>query len=117
MLFMVIETFRNHGAEAVYRRFHEKGRMLPAGLKYIDSWVEVNHDRCFRATMSGYFKSGLLTGMIWWILRSLPSIARRTRQPSTEAAKRKVNHGSRKVASSYSPSAHTRTSPSSSIST
>ena len=48
MLFMVIETFRNHGAEAVYRRFHEKGRMLPAGLKYIDSWVEVNHDRCFQ---------------------------------------------------------------------
>lgn len=31
MLFMVIETFRDGDAEAVYRRFHEKGRMQPDG--------------------------------------------------------------------------------------
>jgi hypothetical protein len=48
MLFMVIERFRNHDAAAVYRRFHEKGRMLPEGLKYVDSWVETNFDRCFQ---------------------------------------------------------------------
>jgi hypothetical protein len=48
MLFMVIERFRNRDAGAVYRRFREKGRMLPNGLKYVDSWVEMNFDRCFQ---------------------------------------------------------------------
>jgi hypothetical protein len=48
MLFMVIERFRNRDAGAVYRRFREKGRMLPEGLKYVDSWVETNFDRCFQ---------------------------------------------------------------------
>ena len=48
MLYMVIERFRNHDAAAVYRRFREKGRMLPDGLRYVDSWVETNFDRCFQ---------------------------------------------------------------------
>ena len=48
MLYMVIERFRDHDAAAVYRRFREKGRMLPDGLKYVDSWVEVNGNRCFQ---------------------------------------------------------------------
>ena len=46
MLFMVIE--QNKNPEAVYRRFREHGRMMPEGLKYIDSWVEANYDRCFQ---------------------------------------------------------------------
>lgn len=48
MLFMVIERFRNSDAKAVYARFHEKGRMLPEGLKYLGSWTETNLDRCFQ---------------------------------------------------------------------
>jgi hypothetical protein len=48
MLFMVVERFRDHDGAAVYRRFREKGRMLPDGLKYVDSWVEVNGNRCFQ---------------------------------------------------------------------
>ena len=48
MLFMVIERFRNRDAAAVYNRFRERGRMAPDGLKYIDSWVETNFDRCFQ---------------------------------------------------------------------
>ena len=48
MLYMVIERFRNNDAVAVYSRFREKGRMLPDGLKYVDSWVEMNHSRCFQ---------------------------------------------------------------------
>jgi hypothetical protein len=48
MLFMVIERFKNQDARAVYRRFQEKGRMMPEGLKYVDSWVEPNFDRCFQ---------------------------------------------------------------------
>jgi len=48
MLFMVIERFKNRDAQAVYQRFRERGRMLPAGLEYIDSWTEASFDRCFQ---------------------------------------------------------------------
>lgn len=48
MLFMVIERFRNHDALAVYRRFRAQGRMLPEGLKYIDSWTEADLSGCFQ---------------------------------------------------------------------
>ena len=48
MLFMVIEKFKNRNARAIYRRSREQGRMLPDGLRYVDSWVESNFDRCFQ---------------------------------------------------------------------
>lgn len=47
MLFMIIERFIG-GADAVYKRFEEKGRMLPEGLVYVNSWVEENLERCFQ---------------------------------------------------------------------
>lgn len=48
MLFMVVERFKDRDAEAVYRRFRERGRMAPEGLAYMGSWVEANFDRCFQ---------------------------------------------------------------------
>ena len=48
MLFMVIERFKNHDAVPVYLRYREKGRMMPDGLKYVDSWVERDLSRCFQ---------------------------------------------------------------------
>ncbi len=48
MLFMVIETFRDQNAKAVYRRFREKGRMAPDGLAVVDSWVAADLGRCFQ---------------------------------------------------------------------
>jgi Protein of unknown function (DUF3303) len=48
MLFIVIERFKHGDAKAVYCRFREQGRMLPDGLKYIESWTEANFDRCFQ---------------------------------------------------------------------
>ena len=48
MLFMVVEHFKSRDAVAVYRRAQERGRMTPEGLKYVDSWVEANFDRCFQ---------------------------------------------------------------------
>jgi len=48
MLFMVIERFRNQDAVAVYTRLRDGGRRMPEGLKYIDSWIEPNFDRCFQ---------------------------------------------------------------------
>jgi len=48
MLFMVVEKFRDQNARQVYRRAQEKGRMLPDGLDYVDSWVSSDFDRCFQ---------------------------------------------------------------------
>ena len=48
MLFMIIERFKNQDAIPVYRRVRDSGRGIPNGLKYIDSWVEPNFDRCFQ---------------------------------------------------------------------
>jgi hypothetical protein len=48
MRFMVIEKFRNHDAAAVYERFREKGRMMPDGVTFIDSWVTADLGRCFQ---------------------------------------------------------------------
>ena len=44
---MVVERF-TQGPEPVYRRAAERGRMLPPGLEYIDSWVDQRLDRCFQ---------------------------------------------------------------------
>ena len=48
MLFMVIERFKNRDALAIYRRFKEQGRLMPEGLRYVESWIEANFDRCFQ---------------------------------------------------------------------
>ena len=48
MLFMVLETFRNQDAKAIYRRVRDKGRSLPDGLKFVESWVSADLDRCFQ---------------------------------------------------------------------
>jgi hypothetical protein len=45
---MVIETF-TRGPQAVYTRAAERGRLLPSGLRYLDSWIdERGLDRCFQ---------------------------------------------------------------------
>jgi hypothetical protein len=48
MLFMVVESFRNQDAKAVYGRFHGKGRLMPDGLKFVNSWVAADLSRCFQ---------------------------------------------------------------------
>lgn len=45
---MVIETFNPGCKQRLYDRFHRQGRMLPAGLHYLDSWLEKDGDRCFQ---------------------------------------------------------------------
>lgn len=47
MRYMVVETF-THGARPVYERARDRGRMLPDGLRYVDSWVEEGLGRCFQ---------------------------------------------------------------------
>jgi len=47
-LFMVIEQFRPGQAPEVYRRFRDRGRMAPEGVRYISSWVDLEFRRCFQ---------------------------------------------------------------------
>jgi len=46
-LYMVIERYRD-GPAPVYRRFRERGRMAPAGLTYVSSWVTEPLDVCYQ---------------------------------------------------------------------
>jgi hypothetical protein len=48
MLFMVIERFKDRDPAPIYARLREQGRSLPEGLRYLNSWVEANFDRCFQ---------------------------------------------------------------------
>jgi len=48
MLFVVIERYRAGQAPEVYRRFRERGRMAPDGVRYVSSWVDLEFRRCFQ---------------------------------------------------------------------
>ena len=48
MLYMVVENFRNGDPVPVYRRFRERGRLAPEGVKYLSSWVDEKLERCFQ---------------------------------------------------------------------
>jgi hypothetical protein len=47
MLYMIVEDLRDN-SEAVYRRLRERGRMMPGGLRYVDSWVTTDRRRCYQ---------------------------------------------------------------------
>jgi len=46
--YMVIESFLPGCKDRIYQRFHQKGRMLPDGLAYVNSWLEKDGARCFQ---------------------------------------------------------------------
>jgi hypothetical protein len=46
--YMIIEHFKNNDAAPIYGRFRNQGRMTPAGLLYISSWVDENLTRCYQ---------------------------------------------------------------------
>jgi hypothetical protein len=48
MQFVIVENFRDRDPLPVYRRFRERGRLAPEGLKYIASWVADDLSRCFQ---------------------------------------------------------------------
>ena len=48
MLYMVIEHFKQGTALEIYRRFREKGRMMPEGLEYISSWIDLDFKTCWQ---------------------------------------------------------------------
>lgn len=48
MQYMVIERFHPEKVRALYQRFDEKGRMLPEGVQYINSWISEDVAVCYQ---------------------------------------------------------------------
>jgi hypothetical protein len=46
MLYMVVERFKD--APAIYQRLREKGRLMPEGLEYVSSWIDVDLRICYQ---------------------------------------------------------------------
>jgi hypothetical protein len=47
MLYMVIEHFKGDPV-SVYRRFRDRGRLAPEGLRYVNSWVTSDLQKCYQ---------------------------------------------------------------------
>jgi hypothetical protein len=47
MLYIVLEHFKADASE-IYRRLREKGRMMPAGLEYVSSWIDLDLKICYQ---------------------------------------------------------------------
>ena len=47
-LYMVVERFKDGDPLPVYRRFRDHGRLAPAGLEYVSSWVDTTLQRCYQ---------------------------------------------------------------------
>ena len=52
-LYMLIEHFKNKDAVSVYRRFRDRGRMVPEGVVYVSSWVDQNLECCYQVMEAG----------------------------------------------------------------
>ena len=48
MLYMVIERFKEGTAIEIYRRFRQRGRMMPEGMEYISSWIDLSFKICWQ---------------------------------------------------------------------
>ena len=48
MLYMVIEEFNSEDVPKIYARLEKQGRMIPNGLEYVDSWVDIKRTCCFQ---------------------------------------------------------------------
>ena len=55
--YMVIEHFHDDCLEKIYARFHAEGRLLPADLYYVDSWLAADGRRCFQPMETARFES------------------------------------------------------------
>ncbi|MFL6583177.1 MAG: DUF3303 domain-containing protein [Chthoniobacterales bacterium] len=83
---MVIEKFRD--APAIYARLRERGRMMPAGLEYVASWISHDMTRCFQLMRTE--DPALLDGWIanWSDLMEFEIVPVRTSAEVVELMKR-----------------------------
>lgn len=52
MLYMIIEKFHPGKVKTIYDRFSEKGRMLPEGVIYVNSWINTEVTICYQVMES-----------------------------------------------------------------
>ncbi|MBL0739909.1 DUF3303 domain-containing protein [Chryseolinea lacunae] len=52
MQYMIIEKFHPGKIKTLYDRFDKKGRMLPEGVSYINSWINEDVTVCFQVMES-----------------------------------------------------------------
>lgn len=45
---MIIETFHPGKVKELYWRFAEKGRLMPDGVQYINSWIDAEITTCYQ---------------------------------------------------------------------
>jgi hypothetical protein len=45
---MVVERFKEGAAPEIYRRLRDKGRMMPEGLEYVSSWIDLDLKTCYQ---------------------------------------------------------------------
>ena len=48
MQYMIIERFHPGKIKELYKRFDEKGRMMPEGVRYINSWINEDVSICYQ---------------------------------------------------------------------
>ena len=46
--YMVVETFKPGALDAIYERLHIRGRGLPDGLHFNESWLAADGSRCYQ---------------------------------------------------------------------
>lgn len=46
--YMVVERYKPGCFDKVYQRYNATGRMLPAGLNYLNSWVNRERSVCYQ---------------------------------------------------------------------
>ena len=46
--YMVIEKYKQGSFDKVYERYNTRGRLLPEGLNYLNSWVNQEKNICFQ---------------------------------------------------------------------
>ena len=54
--YMVIEKYKPGCFEAIYERYHVKGRLFPEGLHYLNSWVCKEQNICFQLMESNHLE-------------------------------------------------------------
>lgn len=50
--YLIIECYKTGKVNEIYHRFAEKGRMLPDGVEYINSWVTEDLTTCYQIMRS-----------------------------------------------------------------
>jgi hypothetical protein len=59
---MVIERYHEGKAKMLYQRYSEKGRMMPEGVQYINSWINEEVTVCYQL-----MESDSIEGLQQWI--------------------------------------------------